>query len=110
MSGLSSAKSAAQSTLVEPAPGAANQVNLVIATPCFGGQLSVVYAASLFKLQKLLLRRFADVKLKILFKDGDALITRARAILVTQFLDDPTRPISCSSTPISASNPSRCCA
>src|SRR6202030_4716063 len=27
--------------------------------------------------------------LKVIFKDGDALITRARASLVAQFLDDP---------------------
>jgi hypothetical protein len=60
---------------------------LVVATPCFGGQISVVYAASLFKLQKVL--RAADIELKVLFKDGDALITRARASLVAQFLDDP---------------------
>ena len=53
-------------------------VNLVIATPCFGGQISVLYAASLFKLQKLV-RTYSDFNLKILFKDGDALITRARA-------------------------------
>jgi hypothetical protein len=63
-------------------------VNLVIATPCFGGQISVLYAASLFKLQKLV-RTYGDFNLKILFKDGDALITRARASLVSQFLDDP---------------------
>ena len=63
-------------------------VNLVIATPCFGGQISVLYAASLFKLQKLV-RTYSDFNLKILFKDGDALITRARASLVSQFLDDP---------------------
>ena len=60
----------------------------MIATPCFGGQISVVYAASVFKLQKLV-RTYSDFKLKILFKDGDALITRARASLVSQFLDDP---------------------
>jgi hypothetical protein len=65
-----------------------NQVNLVIATPCFGGQVSALYASSVFKLQKLS-RRFAGFSLKILFKDGDALITRARASLVSQFLDDP---------------------
>ncbi len=47
-----------------------------------------VYAASLFKLQKLV-RTYSDFNLKILFKDGDALITRARASLVSQFLDDP---------------------
>jgi hypothetical protein len=38
-------------------PNTANlpeRVNLVIATPCFGGQVSVLYAASLFKLQQLI--------------------------------------------------------
>ena len=64
-------------------------INLVVATPCFGGQISVLYAASLFKLQKLL-RAYGDINLKVLFKDGDALITRARASLISQFLDDPT--------------------
>ena len=64
-------------------------VNLVIATPCFGGQISVVYAASLFKLQKLV-RSYTNFNLKVLFKDGDALITRARSSLVAQFLDDAT--------------------
>ncbi len=63
-------------------------VNLVVATPCFGGQISVLYAASLFKLQSLS-RTFSGFRLKLLFKDGDALITRARASLVSQFLDDP---------------------
>jgi hypothetical protein len=69
------------------APGL-TAVNLVVATPCFGGQISVLYAASLFKLQKLV-RTYSDFNLTLLFKDGDALITRARASLVSQFLDDP---------------------
>jgi hypothetical protein len=64
-----------------------NQVNLVIATPCFGGQISVLYAASLFKLQQTI-RRYSGLTLKVLFKDGDALITRARASLLSQFLAD----------------------
>ncbi len=64
-------------------------VNLVVATPCFGGQISMLFAASLFKLQKLV-QAYSDLKLKVLFKDGDALITRARASLISQFLDDPT--------------------
>jgi hypothetical protein len=64
-------------------------VSLVVATPCFGGQISVVYAASLMKLQKLV-RSYRDFNIKMLFKDGDALITRARASLVAQFLDDPS--------------------
>jgi hypothetical protein len=67
----------------------ANQVNLVLATPCFGGQISVLYAASLFKLQQLI-RSYSGLTLKVLFKDGDALITRARASLVSQFLEDET--------------------
>jgi hypothetical protein len=80
-------------TASEPNPGPPTasispRVNLVIATPCFGGQISVLYAASLFKLQKLA-RTYSDFSLKILFKDGDALITRARAGLLSQFLDDP---------------------
>ena len=64
------------------------RINLVVATPCFGGQISVRYGGSLFKLQKRV-RAYDDLDLKILFKDGDALITRARASLVAQFLDDP---------------------
>lgn len=62
-------------------------VNLCIATPCFGGQISVLYAASLFKLQTAM-RAYQGFSLKLLFKDGDALITRARASLIGQFLDD----------------------
>jgi hypothetical protein len=65
-----------------------NPINLVVATPCFGGQISVVYAASLLQLEKRL-KGYRGVNLKVLFKDGDALITRARASLVAQFLDDP---------------------
>jgi hypothetical protein len=71
-----------------PLAPAGTAIKLVVATPCFGGQISVVYAASLFKLQQAI-RAFSDFKLNVLFKDGDALITRARASLVSQFLDDP---------------------
>src|SRR5579872_2648815 len=63
-------------------------VNLVIATPCFGGQVSAVYALSLLNLQ-MRLRRYRDLKLKVMMRDGDALITRSRASLLSQFLDDP---------------------
>ncbi len=68
---------------------AQSAVNLVVATPCFGGQISVTYAGSLFKLQSRV-RAYDGFNLKVLFKDGDALITRARASLVAQFLDDPS--------------------
>jgi hypothetical protein len=70
-----------------PAATALNQVNLVVATPCFGGQISALYATSLFKLQSRL-RHYNGVNLKVILKDGDALITRARASLISQFLDD----------------------
>jgi hypothetical protein len=76
--------------LSNPAPShppASSAVNLFVATPCFGGQISAVYAASLLKLEKAL-RSYAGVKLKVLFRDGDALITRSRASLLAQFLDD----------------------
>jgi hypothetical protein len=66
-----------------------SKVNLAIATPCSGGQISVRYASSVFKLQKML-RRYANLNLKLLFRDGDALITRARASLIAQFLEDPS--------------------
>lgn len=72
---------------MNPAP-LPEKITLAIATPCFGGQLSVRYAASLFKLQNYL-RQYGNIDLKLLFKDGDALITRARASLLSQFLDDP---------------------
>ena len=63
-------------------------VRLAIATACFGGQVSTLYAASIFKLQRVL-RATPEVELTIHIRDGDALITRARANLVTLFLNDP---------------------
>jgi hypothetical protein len=65
------------------------QIHLVVATPCFGGQVSSIYASSIFQLQRVLRSR-SNVHLKVLMRDGDALITRARANLMTMFLDDPT--------------------
>src|SRR6201993_4076521 len=64
------------------------RIHLVLATPCFGGQVSSIYASSIFALPRAL-RPLANVDLKIHLRDGDALITRARANLVTLFLDDP---------------------
>jgi hypothetical protein len=63
-------------------------VHLVVATPCFGGQLTTIYAESLFKLQKVL-RATPEIELSVLVRNGDALITRARADLVALFLDNP---------------------
>jgi len=62
--------------------------NLVVATPCFGGQVSSIYASSIFALQRAV-HQMSNLSLKVHLRDGDALITRARANLVTLFLDDP---------------------
>src|SRR5271167_4740970 len=65
------------------------QMHLVVATPCFGGQVSTLYVNSLFALQSAV-RSMSNVTLKVELRDGDALITRARANLMTLFLDDPS--------------------
>jgi hypothetical protein len=65
-----------------------DRIQLVIATPCFGGQVSSIYASSIFALQREL-GSMSNIGLKVHLRDGDALITRARANLVTLFLDDP---------------------
>src|SRR5215471_17259824 len=65
-----------------------DRVHLVVATPCFGGQVSSIYASSIFALQRAL-RSVSNIDLTVHMRDGDALITRARANLVTLFLDDP---------------------
>jgi hypothetical protein len=53
-------------------------VRLAIASACFGGQVSTHYAASIFKLQRVL-RTSPDIELSIHIRDGDALITRAQS-------------------------------
>jgi hypothetical protein len=63
-------------------------IQLVVATPCFGGQVSSLYASSIFHLQRAV-HAMSNIGLKVQMRDGDALITRARANLVTLFLDDP---------------------
>src|ERR1700760_2807701 len=65
-----------------------DRVHLVVATPCFGGQVSSIYASSVFALQRAM-HSLSNVDLTVHMRDGDALITRARPILVTLFLDDP---------------------
>lgn len=65
-----------------------DRIHLVVATPCFGGQVSSIYASSIFALQRTV-HGMSNIDLKVHLRDGDALITRARANLVTLFLDDP---------------------
>jgi hypothetical protein len=66
-----------------------DQIHLMVATPCFGGQVTSTYAGSIFHLQRAV-RSLPNLNLTVLMRDGDALITRARANLVTLFLNDPT--------------------
>jgi len=66
-----------------------DQIHLMVATPCFGGQVSSIYAGSIFHLQRAV-RSKPNLDLTVLMRDGDALITRARANLVTLFLDNPS--------------------
>ena len=68
-------------------PGAAPaRPKLVIGTPAYGGLVTTHYVASLLKLQRACAERRLDFSL--LMPSGDALITRARHTILTQFLDD----------------------
>jgi hypothetical protein len=62
--------------------------SLTIGTPCFGGQVSWLYAVSLLKLQKAFTQR--GWNLNYLLQAGDALVTRARQTIVCHFLDNPS--------------------
>jgi len=66
-----------------------DRIHLVVATPCFAGQVASIYAGSIFHLQRAARSR-SNLDLTVLMRDGDALITRARANLVTLFLDNPS--------------------
>src|SRR3981189_3745793 len=70
-------------------PFMTNQIHLMVATPCFGGRVSSIYAGSVFHLQRAARSR-PNMDLTVLMRDGDALITRARANLVPLFLDNPS--------------------
>ncbi len=62
-------------------------IPITIGTPCFGGQVSWLYAVSLLKLQKAFTQR--GWHLNYLLQAGDALVTRARQTIVCHFLDNP---------------------
>jgi hypothetical protein len=63
------------------------RAHLMVATPCYGGQVTTAYANSLLRLQSACRSRAIDFEWLML--GGDALITRARADLVAHFLDRP---------------------
>src|SRR5579863_2029271 len=61
-----------------------SQPFLVIGTPCYGRQVSDIYAASLLKLQLACLQR--NIRMLVHMLGSEALITRARQNVVAQFL------------------------
>ncbi len=73
--------------MAEPTAGAAGSPHLMIGTPCYGGNLSHHYVISVLELQAACQRRGIGLTFKLL--GNDSLITRARNLIVSQFLDDP---------------------
>jgi hypothetical protein len=63
------------------------RTHLVVGTPCYGGQVTSLYATSLLKLQQACALR-GDMDFSVLMPWGDALITRARQNLVAHFLEN----------------------
>jgi hypothetical protein len=61
--------------------------HILVATPCYGGQVYAIWAESLLRLQ--LACRTRGIGLGWLLHGSDALITRARAELVARFLEHP---------------------
>jgi len=61
-----------------------SQPYLVVGTPCYGRQVTDLYASSLLKLLLACQRR--DVRLQVQMSGSDALITRARQNIVAHFL------------------------
>jgi hypothetical protein len=63
------------------------QPHILVATPCYGGQVTSLYTLSLLGLQ----RACAEIGIGLSFRliAGDSLITRARNLAVQQFLATP---------------------
>jgi hypothetical protein len=61
--------------------------HIVVATPCYGGNVTNYYALSAIKLKTACIERGIELSFRML--GGDALITRARSNLVAEFLDEP---------------------
>ena len=59
---------------------------IVIATPCYGGQVSIAYMNSILSLMTAVGH---TIPLSIMLLGNDSLITRARAMLVANFLENP---------------------
>src|SRR5204863_5561101 len=64
------------------------RLKLCVRRPWFGGNGTGRAPRSIFARQRAV-HGMANLELKVLLRDGDALITRARANLAAMFLDDP---------------------
>ncbi len=60
---------------------------IVVATPCYGGLVTQTYMTSVLKLTQHAAR--GDLDLDVMLLGGDALISRARSLLVAHMLDNP---------------------
>jgi len=65
-----------------------NNINILIATPCYGGQMTVGYTNSLLGLLREL--ECAKISWSVKFLANESLITRARNYFVSLFLADKT--------------------
>ena len=62
----------------------AESPNIMVATPCHGGELTIAYVISALALQRSCLERGVTISFNL--RSGEALITRARADMVAEFL------------------------
>ena len=60
---------------------------IVVATPCYGGLVTQTYMTSVLKLTQHAAR--GELDLDVMLLGGDALISRARSLLVAYMLDNP---------------------
>jgi hypothetical protein len=64
------------------------KINLVIATPAYGRQVTAVYASSVLQFMEVS-HQFGIQQVEVAVQSGDALISRARQDLVTRFIETP---------------------
>lgn len=85
-SGSPSAFKAIQNTQVEiDMEQIRRKSNVFFATPCYGGMLTDQFFLSMFKLQQLLMHH--EINFRVTTLRNESLVTRARNILVSMFLD-----------------------
>ncbi len=66
-----------------------NPVNLILATPAYGRQVTALYASSVLQFMEVS-AQMGIANVEVAVQSGDALISRARQDLVTRFIETPT--------------------